>query len=392
MFDHQTIDRFSGVVESIYAAACAPQQWPDAVGRIAQLHGSDKALLFTPALAPEQGGFAFPHGIGEAEMLDWGTRYIQHDLWTREGLLRGLHAGNVVLDTDLVPDEELLESVFYREFLSRQDIRRLCSGMVFDAHGDDAPVTGCSVFGRHGAEVFGERNRLLHRLVLNHLSRSLGTMLRLRDAELRLASTLAALDRLRGGVLLLGARGQVLFVNAVAQSIIDARDGIALRPVASDVPGLGWLVTDSAGVTDMLQREVAALLAADPLTARHFSHCLKLPRLSGRRELVLHLAPLADSSALAHADRHAHAIAFLTDPEHGIAIDEGMLERLYRITPAEARLARALAAGDSLPDIACHLGLSPHTLKKQLQALFAKTRTNRQAELVRLLMSLSAGA
>ena len=67
-------------------------------------------------------------------MLEWGSRYIQHDLWTREGMRRDLAAGEAVvdIDIDLVSDAVLLDSVFFREFLCHHDIRRLCTGMVFD--------------------------------------------------------------------------------------------------------------------------------------------------------------------------------------------------------------------------------------------------------------------
>jgi len=65
-------------------------------------------------------------------MLEWGSRYIQHDLWTREGMRRDLAAGEAVvdIDIDLVSDAVLLDSVFFREFLCHNDIR-LCAQVWF---------------------------------------------------------------------------------------------------------------------------------------------------------------------------------------------------------------------------------------------------------------------
>ncbi len=389
MFDARVLDQFSGAVECIYQAALDPGRWPVAVERVANLHGSDKALLFTPVLAPDRGGFAFPHGISQTAMLDWGTRYIDHDLWTQAGMTRNLTAGEAVIDTDLVPDSLLLESRFFREFLIHHDIRRLCTGMVFDGRAGEMPMTGCSVYGPPKAEPFGERNRQLHRLTLNHMSRSLGTMLRLRDTELRLASTLAALDRLDGGVLLLDRSGAVLFANVAARQILDAADGLSLRRGSPLVPGEGRLHAFNGQDNERLRRELTAIADSDPTRVPHFNHGLKLLRPSGRRELVLQLAPLAETGELAHADRHAHSIAFLSDPDRAAAMDGALMERLYGVTRAEVRLARELLGGDGLPEIARRLGLSNNTLKTQLQSLFAKTRTHRQADLVRLLMSLS---
>jgi len=62
------------------------------------------------------------------------------------------------------------------------------------------------------------------------------------------------------------------------------------------------------------------------------------------------------------------------------------LRRLYGLTPAEARLAQALVAGEHLNDIAEHLGITKETARSQLKAVFAKTDTHRQAELVRVLL------
>ena len=51
------------------------------------------------------------------------------------------------------------------------------------------------------------------------------------------------------------------------------------------------------------------------------------------------------------------------------------------LTPAEARLAVLIAVGMALPDAARALGVALTTVRKQLQALFRKTETDRQAAL-----------
>jgi DNA-binding CsgD family transcriptional regulator len=65
---------------------------------------------------------------------------------------------------------------------------------------------------------------------------------------------------------------------------------------------------------------------------------------------------------------------------------------LYGLSAAEIRLARALAKGASLSDVAAELGLSKETLRAQLAAISDKTGTSRQSDLVRLLVTQSAPA
>jgi len=54
------------------------------------------------------------------------------------------------------------------------------------------------------------------------------------------------------------------------------------------------------------------------------------------------------------------------------------------LTPAEARLAAALATGATLEQIAAAHRVTEATLRSQLRSIFSKTGTSRQAELVRL--------
>lgn len=65
-----------------------------------------------------------------------------------------------------------------------------------------------------------------------------------------------------------------------------------------------------------------------------------------------------------------------------------LLSKLFRLTPAESRLAAALSDGSTLIDAAKALNISWETARTQLKAVFAKTNTHRQSELVALLSHL----
>jgi DNA-binding CsgD family transcriptional regulator len=62
---------------------------------------------------------------------------------------------------------------------------------------------------------------------------------------------------------------------------------------------------------------------------------------------------------------------------------------MFGLTPAEARLATTLATGAALDDITDAFGIARETARKRLKAVFAKTATSRQAELVTLFARLS---
>lgn len=66
-----------------------------------------------------------------------------------------------------------------------------------------------------------------------------------------------------------------------------------------------------------------------------------------------------------------------------------MLRESFGLTTAEARLAVLLAHGLTLAEAAERVGVSIHTVRNQLRAVFDKLGLNRQSELVRALTQLA---
>lgn len=64
------------------------------------------------------------------------------------------------------------------------------------------------------------------------------------------------------------------------------------------------------------------------------------------------------------------------------------LMSLFGLSPAEARLARALCHGETLEEYAEAQSVKLPTVKTQLRAVFAKTQTDRQAALVNLISGI----
>jgi DNA-binding CsgD family transcriptional regulator len=79
-------------------------------------------------------------------------------------------------------------------------------------------------------------------------------------------------------------------------------------------------------------------------------------------------------------------------PSSAPPVDTGLLYAVFGLTPAEARIATLLAEGLSLKQIADVQGTQHDTVRKQLRSIYQKTSTNRQPELVRLLLHLPSNA
>jgi DNA-binding CsgD family transcriptional regulator len=62
-----------------------------------------------------------------------------------------------------------------------------------------------------------------------------------------------------------------------------------------------------------------------------------------------------------------------------------LIQDLFHITAAEARVARGIAAGKTVHDLAVEAGVSSGTIRQHLKSVFSKTGVSRQADLVGIL-------
>lgn len=110
---------------------------------------------------------------------------------------------------------------------------------------------------------------------------------------------------------------------------------------------------------------------------------LILPRQGGGRDYLVAIAPLRGGDFLPRA----RIRILVVDPDAVVEFDPRWLRRLFGLTGAEANLALRLFAGANLEEAAREAGVARSTARVHLVHIFRKTRTSRQAELVRLLMS-----
>ena len=185
-------------------------------------------------------------------------------------------------------------------------------------------------------------------------------------------------DRLPIGVIMLDASGRILHTNRSASQILRAEDGLTLdrgRPAAVDS-------FENRDLQEKINRAVKdPTRRADP-----GGEVMIISRESGRRALSVMVGPLLVVRP-EHVTDEARAILFIADTE-GHQIDKTQnLETLYQLTHAEAELVRLISEGRSLEQVANERGVTINTVRSQLKQVFSKTDTNRQGELVHLVLS-----
>ena len=236
-----------------------------------------------------------------------------------------------------------------------------------------------------GAAPFGAPERDLVGRLLPHLKRVGQWHGRVAVLEARQSAQSVALDRLPIGVLLVDARGKVVEMNRAAREIARENDGLLLEKSRPGRP-----VTRE---TDALQGLIREALRAGANDGAPTNGVMLLSRPSLRRPIAVMVVPVDAAgpgrphAPLASEARNAAAVVFLCDPERRHDAPAQLLARLYGLTPAEARLVRGLADGRRLDELAEAFGISKETARTQLRHIYPKTGTNRQAELVRLVLT-----
>lgn len=388
---NEDLARLSNLIGLIYEGATAPSRWSkDILPAVVDYIRAPECILFTPAHTPQNGGFFFLHGIPQEQVDLYMTRYLHEDVWIAATIASGLtYEGNIILGEELVPRARLLESRFYKECLSRdENMGQVMTSIVFGMESATSLPTACSFFRALHHQDFNEEDRARLRLVLPHLSRSLGVMQRLRSTELTVATTLAALDKLPSAVLLMDDTGAVAHANCAAQRLLEEADGLRLRKL-THTPGLGNLIAGDADAGSAITEAIRATLNRDPYDTPHFSRCVTVPRASGGAAYTMQFSALGDHSEFGGSTGAYSAIVFIADGAQEVKIDPAQLQIAYGLTPAEARVAVALVESGTVEQVAETLGTSQNTVRTQIKQVYAKLGVDSRARFVKLLLGLA---
>jgi DNA-binding CsgD family transcriptional regulator/PAS domain-containing protein len=361
------------LVDRIYAAAEAPALWPDALERIAGATHSAASILYRNMDAHE-GGVDVAVRVSP-EAADAYQRYFHKlDPWGNSPSASTLVKAGAVVDGDeLISRSELYTTEYYNDFARPNGLTRVLAGII-SKHDSYASVL--SLIRDDGAREHGADDRRLVSALLPHLARAVQIHRRLLPVSVLDGAAVDALDCLSSGVVLLDGSGRTIFLNRAAERLLRQRDGLCIEH--------GCLVAALPQEREALRLLVAQAAQTTAGASLRAGGALPISRPSMRRPYNVLVTPLGRRHTSLHGPEAAVAV-FLADPEDRGSNEIGTLVRLFGLTPAEARLAAAVATGAPLAEVADALGIGRETARTQLRSVFAKTGTTRQAELVRII-------
>lgn len=289
-----------------------------------------------------------------------------------------VRAGDIVTTQSVMTKSELKRSVMYVDYL---DQRSLHQGLRFDIWADDGWVEDFSFLRSWAAGPYSSDELRAAALLMPHLRRVAALRRRTAHTEGLASAGLSALEHVRMGMMLLGRDGRLLHANAAGVALLRTGrikigpDGVsagsgtqmrALRAMIHAATGTVGGVDSSAG--GGAQSGSLRVMAGPDGAA------LSVVALPVRRDGMMTWGGANAAVLLCIIDRGAEASA-----------SAARLTALFGLTPAEAMLATKLCGGQDVREIADATQRSVNTVRSLLTRLMAKTDTNRQSELVRLL-------
>jgi DNA-binding CsgD family transcriptional regulator len=349
-------------VDRIYAAGARPQAWFDLLEAIAGHYGAQGANIIRQTAAGLQ--VSPTPGI-----LETTIRFAEAG-WNAENsrvdrlLARSPYPG-FLTDSDLHTEAELNSLPMYTEFLNPHGAAA-GAGTIIQGANDDAIVLAFEGFPSHAvsraatAQLDALRPHFARAMALSN------------EVEmLKAGSVLDAFEVMSCAVALLDSTGRIAGANAqfgeAGEPFLRAGDRriVPLHPRS--------------------RRQVDA--AVGQLVTQGLGSSIAIHDRDETASAVLHLIPQADGRQ--GPFNSVAAFAMLARPGNKLLPNADIIAALFDLTPAEAAVARAIAAGSSPKMVARDLGISFETVRTHLKRVFVKASVSRQSQLVALLTGLS---
>jgi DNA-binding CsgD family transcriptional regulator len=364
--------KFSQILDAVYDTVTAFDRWSGALQQVGDAFGCSYAGLIDRNLTTLQGR-AVAVGVdeqGQREYFEvWSTRDVLRQ-WTP-----AYRAGVVETDQDILPRADLLRSDYYNGFMKPRDMHAVMR-MTLSVEPGYRKIISMARPASLGDYETADVD--ICRRLMPHVQRAARVMQLVEKSNVALNAFSDVLEQSQTGVVMLDRTGKLLFANRAARAMAESNDAFVLRRDRMEALNRQ---DDIA-----LQRLVAGAIghAAQPNAAR--GGVLRLARASGNSDYAIAAGPLGGETF--SAEFGPAAFILITDPNTISAGSRPMIRALFGLSRAEARVAERLIQGDSPEQAAIALGVKTTTTRWHLASLYRKTGTNRQAQLVRLLMSV----
>ena len=373
-------EAFERILASLHEVALDGARWATATALIDEALGTyGSSMVFGEGATGEeiQIYWAWTYFRGQRrrdlERLYFETYYPVDERVPR---VRALPDSQLAHNTEVYTEEELKTSAAYNGL----GIHHAASSVNVRLDGPKGSRIIWSVHDPVDGDGWSSTRLDSIRRLLPHLRQTVRVQQALAGAGALGASLGKLLDSTGLGVVQLDGRGRIVAANDRARDLLRTGGGLM------DESGFLYADTpqDNAELQGLLTR------ALPRFGGRGVGGSTTVRRSSSLAPLVLHVNPVGRRESDLRVWPVA-ALVLVVDPASQTRIDPAVAAAALGLTGMESRVAVLLAEGMSVREIAAATGRGESTIRTHVKHMFAKHRVSRQADLVRLVLSL-AGA
>jgi DNA-binding CsgD family transcriptional regulator len=354
------------LVDRIYECSFVPELWPGVLDDLAKIATARFGCLFLSNAKVHHFATSSEQAAAVLKPLVASGWFANSERFTR---LLAARSPGFISDSDIYTDEEKDADPFYRDVLYPRGFGFAVATSIPLPTGDRFSLNLERDFSRGPVELSAiqQLNELRP-----HIARSalMSARLQLERAK----ATSETLARVRLPALVLDQAGRVLAAN----HLIEALTG-----------HIQWRAQDKVSLQDRAANQLLRdAIAAIDLNGVSAVRSFPARDADAEETMVVHVIPIRLSARDIFV--RCAAVLVLTPVTMPDALPVELVQSLFDLTPAEARVARGIASGRTVDDIASDSGVSSNTIRTHVRGLLEKTGCTRQTDVVALLAGLSS--
>ena len=371
---------YPNLIPSIYESTLTPEKWVSNIGEIASLIGAKgSAILLLETLDIYKYSISLTTSNYPVDVMQ---RYQRVYMKYEEEAMKKLGAaevGTLVKDDLFEKDRDAAAA--------RPDVKYLLHHLgIFDRFGvrlnSDREYFNGIVFQYDSSRgnVTESEWKLLQPLFV-HIKTAMDISRTFSLLKARYNAILTALNRIKMSYAVVLSSGEVIVMNDSAKAVFDKNDGVYLTQ-SNKIKA-----TDS-DLTAEIKHAISSVSNTVSGVDSGASILLTIPSKRPVEPYLMEIAPLRDVTRELD-DFLNGALVTIIDPEEQININTAGLKELYNLTDSESIVADMAVSGRTNQSIADERGVSPETVKKQLESILTKTNSINRTALVRRVLSVN---
>jgi len=307
---------------------------------------------------------------------EFNAKYF--DMMPYKNDIAGLKPGEIFVRSAAMPDSEYREIELYRDHFKEKGIFHVAHVCLLE-NGDAA--AGVTFTRPETMQPFSDEELEALRVLTPHLQRAMRIRIEIAE-KIELERLLTrSLDELAQPVIIADSTGSLYFRNGSAEPYFGEDGVFSLGPK-------GIINCYRTERTDELRALIESVTGFPELTISSVGGVINLRTRFSDRPVAVLVSPQSETDPNTGAAKR-YAMMLISDPTRPLPSLNEDLMVIYGMTKREAELSILLAEGLSVNDLSDQLQLSRHTVRTHLKRALQKVGTNRQANLVKFVLSLS---